>query len=140
MRVVVRQLLRLTGSALVLLGWACTPVLPSLNTRPEDSQAPIDFYRSVGQSQKPCPHTVQLLRIGELPERPYDELSILSSTCSPGSPMLCDRILLERGCEHGADAVLLLPSKPGGTPLGASALSQISKSGRAVRFRPQVQQ
>ncbi len=103
--------------------------------RVEDGQAPADFYREVSQSQKPCSHSVRLLRAGQVPEQPYDELSLLSSTCSPSSPGLCDRILLERGCERGADAVLVLEPEAGGTPRGASTLSQISKNGKAVRYR-----
>jgi len=107
----------------------------ALSPRMEDSQAPIDFYRQISSSQKPCGHSVALIASGTTPTPPYDELSLISSTCSPGTPMLCDRILLETACELGADAVIVVRPKSGATPLGASALSQISKLGRAVRFR-----
>jgi hypothetical protein len=77
---------------------------------------------------------VELLRSAAETRRPYRELASLSATCSPGARELCERRLLDRACQLHASAVILAPETAGGTPLGASTLSHISLSGRAVRW------
>ncbi len=117
------------------LGLACSlPGCLALTPRNEDAAAPRDAYEQVTGPRPACNPLVELLRSPAEARRPYRELASLSATCSPGARELCERRLLERACELRASAVILSPETPGGTPLGASTLSRISVSGRAVRW------
>jgi hypothetical protein len=120
---------------LLSLGLAyCLTGCFALTPRNEDAPAPRDAYEQVTGSRPSCEPMVELLRSAAQTPRPYRELASLSATCSPGARELCERRLLERACQLRANAVILSPDTPGGTPPGASFLSQISVSGRAVRW------
>jgi hypothetical protein len=115
---------------------ACIAALPAclaLTPHPEDAQAPRDFYRQVRPPASTCKRMVEVLSPETPIRRPYKELSALSATCSPGARSVCERRLKDRACERGADAVLL-NADAGPTPAGASSLSEISVSGRAVAW------
>jgi hypothetical protein len=117
-----RALLLTTG----VLSLACvgTP-------RIEDAPAPRDYFRAA-QPARRCAHRVELLRSAAEVQRPYRELASISASCYPGTPTVCENRLTERACDLQADAVILLPSAAGGTPLGASTQSQVSSNGKAV--------
>lgn len=107
--------------------------------RPEDNAAPSEYYnklKSPERTQSSCSPPVELLRSTSEALRPYDELATLSASCYPGTPSLCEDRLTQRACELKADAVILMQPTAGGTPPGSSTQSQISMSGRAVRWRP----
>jgi hypothetical protein len=100
--------------------------------RLEDASAPNDAYEQTRGA--PCEPPVELLRSESEARRPYRDVASLSASCYPGAPRLCENRLLARACELKADAVILRPSVPGGTPVGASKQSQISVDARAVRW------
>jgi len=100
--------------------------------RLEDASAPHDSYQQTRAVT--CDPPVELLRSESEARRPYREVASLSASCYPGAPKLCENRLLARACELQASAVILRPSAPGGTPVGASKQSQISVDARAVRW------
>jgi hypothetical protein len=65
------------------------------------------LYRVAPEEPKACAHSVRLLRAEQVPSTQHDELARLSATCPKVDPTRCERILLERGCELGADVVVL---------------------------------
>lgn len=109
---------------------ACLAATP--NT--EDAMAPQDFYAQVRPEPSKCGRSIEVVPSGTFPSRPFQELSRMSATCSPGAKSLCERRLEQRACALGADAVILDHAQPGAVPPGASPQSQISLSGRAVRW------
>jgi hypothetical protein len=112
----------------------CSSLLSSATM--SNSGPPASVYVSQAKAPKPCDHQVELLRSSEAAQRPYTEVASLSSTCYPGTPALCERILLQHACEHQADAVVVTPAQAGATPAG-NPEPQISMSGRAVRWTNQ---
>ena len=102
--------------------------------RPEDAQATREFLSVDTYREKECDHPVAMIPAGAPTGRPRRELANISATCYPGSLWLCERRLKERACALGADAVLLTDAEPGPNPAGGSRLSQVSQSGRAVRW------
>jgi hypothetical protein len=126
---------RLLSAAGNLLAVAAVSGCALIGTpRIEDSAAPGDFYVVAQTSDPPCGSPVELVRADSAPSRPFRELARVSASCSPGAPRLCERRLLVRACELKADAVLMLPLAAGGTPPGSSAQSQVTASGRVVRW------
>jgi hypothetical protein len=119
-------------SAAVAFAVGCSSM--SLTPRLQDSQAPRDYLAEAKPSKQSCDPPVELVRSPTDAQRPYREIASLSATCYPGAPTLCEQRLLQRACEHQADALILTESEPGGSPPGASGQSQISISGRAVRW------
>lgn len=121
------------GLALSSAAWfvACFAATPRI----EDASAPRDFREQVAGADAECHRLVELVEEGARVSRPYDELAMLSATCSPGARSLCERRLKESACARGADAVLLVAPVPGALPPGSSGFSQIAVSGRAVRWR-----
>ncbi|HEY3665884.1 MAG TPA: hypothetical protein VGL19_07795 [Polyangiaceae bacterium] len=118
-------------AALGALALGCASVLSSATL--SDSGPPASIYVAQAKPAKPCDPPVELVRASDDVHRPYLEVASLSSTCYPGAPELCERVLLEHACEHQADAVILVPAQAGATPVGAPQ-PQISMSGRAVRW------
>ena len=85
--------------------------------RPQDSQAPRDFYASQLHREKPtCDKQVAILPAGASIGRAYKEVASLSATCSPGSPDICEQSLKNRACELAADAVIMSDRSPGPRP------------------------
>jgi hypothetical protein len=113
------------------LALSCSSLLSSATL--SDSGPPASVYVAQAKPAKPCDPPVELLRAAEDAHRPYVQVASLSSTCYPGTPELCERVLLEHACEHQADAVILVPAQAGATPVGAPQ-PQISMSGQAVRW------
>ncbi|HET9957831.1 MAG TPA: hypothetical protein VFQ61_25210 [Polyangiaceae bacterium] len=105
----------------------------SLTLRPEDAPAPRDYYREIVRKKSDCSTDVPLLREGEV-NRPYEEVSRLSSTCYPGTPAVCERTLKERACQLSADALLVQRSVASGSPPGTSHESLMAMQARAVRW------
>jgi hypothetical protein len=101
--------------------------------RPQDSQAPHDFYAQLRPEGATCDREVAILPSSGASGRKYKELASISATCSPGS-QLCERRLKDRACELGADAVILTEPSSGPNPPGGSSQSLVSQSGRAVRW------
>jgi hypothetical protein len=118
-------------AAVAALALGCSSLLSSATLT--DSAPPASVYVAEAKPAKPCHPPVELLSSSEAANRPYLEVASLSSTCYPGTPKLCERVLLQHACEHQADAVILVPAQPGATPAGA-APAQMSMSGRAVRW------
>jgi len=102
--------------------------------RIEDSPAPRDYYRLAKPSERKCRRDVPILRGDQAGGRPYQELETLSATCYPGTPGVCEQTLLERACERGADALLLVEPQALGSPVGASTQSSTSMTARALRW------
>ena len=119
----------LTAVAPLALG--CSSLLSSATL--SDSAPPASIYVAEAKPAKPCDPPVELLHSSEQANRPYLEVASLSATCYPGTPKLCERVLLQHACEHQADAIILVPAQAGATPAGA-APAQMSMSGRAVRW------
>ena len=105
--------------------------------RPQDAQAPHDFYKQVSEKEVTCDRPVKVLPPGALPGRPHREVASLSATCSPGSIELCERRLRERACALGADALLLTESESGPNPAAAPMHTQVSRSARALVWEDQ---
>lgn len=63
-------------------------------------------YRLGGMAQTACAHPVQLLTLDQVGQ-PYREVSQLSVACPFLSVSTCERRLLARGCELGADAIVI---------------------------------
>jgi hypothetical protein len=118
-------------AAFATLAFGCSPLLSSATLC--DSCPAASVYVAEAKPAKPCDPPVELLRAPEDAHRPYVEVASLSSTCYPGTPELCERMLLQHACEHQADAVILVPAQAGATPVGAPQ-PHISMSGRAVRW------
>jgi len=106
----------------------------SLTPRIQDSPAPHDYFAEAKPTKQACDPPVELVRSSADEHRPYHEIASLSASCYPGAPTLCEQRLLQNACEHQADALILSESEPGASPPGASGQSQISLSGRAVRW------
>lgn len=123
--------LRLRDAAIVLLmvSGCATP-------RIADQPAPRDTYRQLRQlhDKAHCDHPVQVLRNHAEAVRPYRQIAALSATCSPGTPSVCEREMLDRACELGADAIILTPNSQRGTPWNASTRTLSTSSARAVRW------
>jgi hypothetical protein len=100
----------------------------------EDDAAPFDYYAEAKAPKQSCSPAVELVREASTVHRTYAEVASLSASCYPGAPQLCEQRLLVSACEHQADALILMSPEPGSTPLGASRQSQVSMSGRAVRW------
>jgi hypothetical protein len=105
-----------------------------LTPRAEDSHAPSEYLAEVRAPAQRCNPPVELLRSAAEVQRPFTELASLSASCYPGTPAVCEQLLLQHACDRQADAVILMPAQAGATPLGASGQSQVSMSGRAVRW------
>ncbi|HEX3855207.1 MAG TPA: hypothetical protein VHW01_29795 [Polyangiaceae bacterium] len=119
----------LTAVAAPVLG--CSTLLSSATL--SDSAPPASIYVAEAKPAKPCDPPVELVHSQEEAHGPYLEVASLSATCYPGTPELCERVLLQHACEHQADAVILVPAQAGATPAG-NPQPQISMSGRAVRW------
>ena len=128
---ILKRCRNLCVAAVATLALGCSSLLSSATLT--DSAPPASIYVAEAKPAKPCDPPVELLRSPEEANRPYLEVASLSSTCYPGTPKLCERVLLQHACEHQADAVILVPAQPGATPAGA-APAQMSMSGRAVRW------
>jgi len=104
--------------------------------RIEDQAAPRDAYKQLTQARatSKCERKVQLFRSTAEVLRPYRQASLLSATCSPGTPSVCDEVILERACALGADAVILEGASSKGTPWSASTQTLSSRGGRAIRW------
>jgi hypothetical protein len=102
--------------------------------RPEDLPATQEFLSVDTYKEKECDRPLAVIPAGAQSGRPRRELANISVTCYPGALWLCERRLKERACALGADAVLLSDAEPGPHPAGGSRLSQVSRSGRAVRW------
>ena len=90
--------------------WLCGSLLaalaaPACSSTPQ----PAPSYRLSGPEQSSCPRSVQLLTLAQVPGS-YREVSRLSVTCPYLLPNGCERRLLARGCELGADAIVLTRS------------------------------
>jgi len=104
--------------------------------RIEDAPAPSDYYRLAKPSERKCKRDVPILEANRAGGRPYEELKTLSATCYPGTPGVCEQTLLERACELGADALLVLEPQALGSPAGANTQSLTSMTARALRWKP----
>lgn len=102
--------------------------------RPQDAPAPREYFRQTTEAPAQCDPPVEVLRSAAEANRPYREIATLSASCYPGTPRLCEDRLARRACERKADAIILMDSASGGTPPGSSGQSEISMSGRAVRW------
>ncbi|HET9931038.1 MAG TPA: hypothetical protein VFQ35_10135 [Polyangiaceae bacterium] len=119
--------------ALVLL-CGCVAVSCLATPRPQDAPAPRDYFHQAKAPSSTCEPRVEVLRSAAEALRPYREVATLSASCYPGTPRLCEDRLAQRACELKADAVILMEPTSGGTPPGSSGQSEISMSGRAVRW------
>jgi hypothetical protein len=125
----------------VLLAWtffvsALGGCWPALTPRPQDSNAPRDFYAQVRPPESKCDREITVLPAGSAPGRPHKEVASLSATCSPGAVDVCERQMKDRACELGADAILLAEPSAGPNPVGASGQTLVSRSSRAIRWQP----
>jgi hypothetical protein len=125
-----------------LLAWALLASTvggcwPALTPRPQDSNAPRDFYSQVRPSESKCDREIAVFPAGATPGRPHKEVASLSATCSPGAIDVCERQMKERACELGADALVLAEPSAGPNPAGPSGQSLVSRNGRAIRWQPQ---
>lgn len=124
------------GSGLASIGLLAVTACAVMGLpRIEDSPAPREYYEQTTTAESTCSPPVELLRSASEVVRPYREVATLSATCYPGTPRLCEQRLKERACELKAEAIILMAPTPGGTPSGASTQSQVSLSGRAVRWK-----
>jgi hypothetical protein len=121
----------LAALSALLCGCGATP---ALTPRLEDASAPPDYLRALRPHESKCHPEVPVLDADEVEGRASDEVSTISATCYPGAPEACKRTLADRACELKADAVILSEPVAGGSPPGASGQSQMSLSGRAVRW------
>jgi hypothetical protein len=117
---------------LLMLG-GCSP---ALTPRPQDYNAPRDFYAQVRPPESKCDREIVVLPAGATPGRPNKEVASLSATCSPGATDVCERRLKDRACELGADAIVLVEPTPGPNPAGPSGQTLVSRSARALRWEP----
>ena len=124
-----QTILLVAAGAVLSLG--CSSLLSSATL--SDSGPPASVYVAQARPAKTCDPPVELVRAAGDAHRPYVTVASLSSTCYPGTPELCERLLLQHACEHQADAVILVPAQAGATPVGAPQ-PQISMSGQAVRW------
>jgi subtilisin family serine protease len=102
----------------------------------EDAPAPRDYYRLAKPNERKCPRDVPILQANQAGGRPYQELKTISATCYPGTSAVCEQTLLERACELDADALLVIEPQALGSPPGASTLSEVSMTARALRWKP----
>ena len=114
--------------------WLCGSLLaalaaPACSSTPE----PAPGYRLSGPEQSSCPRSVQLLTLAQVPGS-YREVSRLSVTCPYLVPNGCERRLLARGCELGADAIVLTRSKLQRSP-GPNKID-LADEAVAIRFQP----
>jgi hypothetical protein len=126
-----RSKLAIVGAAWILSATACLGVVPP---PVEDPAAFNDSYAQATSKPPACQPMVELLRSEGEARRPYREVANLSANCYPGTPQVCERRLLDRACELKADAVILKPAEPGGSPPGGSSQSRTSLGARAVRW------
>jgi len=113
--------------------WLCGSLLAAL-AAPACSSAPqpAPSYRLSGPEQSSCPRSVQILTFAQVPGS-YREVSRLSVTCPYLLPNGCERRLLARGCELGADAIVLTRSKLQGSP-GKNKVD-LADEAVAIRFQ-----
>jgi hypothetical protein len=123
--------------ALLVLISAGVAVSCLATPRPEDASAPREFFHQAKRPRSSCEPAVEVVRSVAEANRPYREVATLSASCYPGTPRLCEDRLAERACELKADAVILMDPTSEGTPPGSSGQSEISMSGRAVRWNPE---
>ena len=112
----------LLARLLLLGGVACAPSPP-----------PAPPYRLGDNASSECPRSVQLFTPEQV-ARPYRELSEISATCPYVSPTTCDRILLARGCDLGADAVVILKTSTLGTSAAGATSARRSLGGPSARL------
>jgi hypothetical protein len=116
-----------------LFGLGSAGCVPLGLGRFEDSSAPRE-YQSALRSHEQCAPEVEVVRsVGEA-NRPYREVANLSANCYPGVLSECERRLVERACELKAHAIILTATKGGGTPLGGTTDSRVTRSALAVRW------
>ena len=72
---------------------------------------PAEPYR-LSRPEVTCPHPVELLTLAQASRPAYRELARLSATCPKLSPTTCEQFLLARGCEVGADAIVVQRELP----------------------------
>ena len=97
--------------------------------------APAPSYRLSGPEQSSCLHPVRLLTFAQVPGS-YRELSSLSVTCPYLFPNACERELLARGCELGADAVVLTRSNLQRAKILGSNKAELADEAVAIRLQP----
>ncbi len=76
---------------------------------------PRSLYRLSSVEAPPCAHRVTLLTAAQMAADEYRELAHLSATCPPISPTTCERVLLARACDIGADTVVITQTTTIGT-------------------------
>ena len=115
--------------------WACCSLFVAWATIAcSATPAPAPSYRLSGPEQSECPRPVQLLSPAEV-SGPYRELSRLSVTCPYLVPNACERKLLARGCELGADAILLTRSNLERSKELGRNKGQLADEAVAIRFQ-----
>src|SRR5450432_2277277 len=87
------------------------------------------IYRVSGEPRSDCSHSVQLLQAAQLLPA-HHELARLSATCPYLSPITCELELLSRGCELGADAIVITATRT----IGKSEKPQLADEALAIRF------
>jgi hypothetical protein len=70
-------------------------------------------------------------RLSALPSGAFEEVASLSATCPYTSPNGCDRLLLARACELGADAIVAGKSRI----IGRKGKPQLAEEAVAIRLR-----
>lgn len=124
-----------TAKEVVLLGSIALAAGCFGTPRVEDAHAPRAYWEEVvGSRESKCDRPIDVVPAHAMLGRARREVANITVSCYPGVPWVCERLLKERACELGADAVLLSDAEPGPNPAGGSRQSMVSKSGRAVRW------
>jgi hypothetical protein len=89
------------------------------------------LYRLSDAKPIECSRVVRLLTVEQAPLA-YHELAQVSATCPYVSPRTCEHILLSRGCELGADAIVVR----GTHVIGRKAKPMLADDGLAIGFEP----
>lgn len=84
------------------------------------------------RAEPACLHPIELLTLSQASRPAYRELAHLSVTCPKLAPTTCEQSLLARGCELGADAIVV--QRQVAVRSNTKYVPQIAEEALAVRF------